>query len=244
MVEPTIDLAFIGLILSVLMFFLGVIFERKKTKKENRRELILEYYPPLAENIRYSLSDISKRYIQRFQEHDHYFEFLVEMANKSTLKIIEGLDKKLYDDLNRILDHFFPAEAEIERKKDESWEEVRRKWQKWIEDNFYDIPKCRLTPETLANEYNDSLRWPLWRKDELLLIQNFDSNFDRNFVKEGDEEKYSKSKKWIFEEIVRIAEEELNPIKDEYEKLHQDLNDLVQGLILPKMDKMLKSLGD
>ena len=47
----------------------------------------------------------------------------------------------------------------------------------------------------------------------------------------------------MFEEFVRITEEEWKPIKDEYEKLHEDLRILIELVILPRMNETLKSLG-
>ncbi len=218
--------------------------EIEELKKGRRRELIGKYYPPLAENLRLSLSNIAYNYIQGYQEHAHLFDELVDMANDSTLRFIQGLDERLYDDLKSILDHFIPAEKEIDRKKDESWEEIPRKWQRWIEDNYSELPKLGVTPETLAMDFSLSLRWPLWRKDEPLLRQNFFRYFDGHFILGEDEEKISELKKWMFEEIVRIAEEEWNPIKDEYEKLHEELKILITNRILPRMDATLRSLGE
>ena len=48
----------------------------------------------------------------------------------------------------------------------------------------------------------------------------------------------------MFGEILRIAEEEWNQIKNEYEKIHEELKNLVTLKILPRMDDTLKSLGD
>ena len=95
MSEVTTAVTIIGYLLNFVSYFLGVSNERKKTKKENRRELILKYYPLLAEDLRLSLPDITYRFIQGYQEHGNYLEVLVGMSNDSTLKIIEGLDKKL-----------------------------------------------------------------------------------------------------------------------------------------------------
>jgi len=69
--------------------------EIEELKQGRRKELIEKYYPPLAENLRLSLQDVTYRYIQGYQEHGHYFEILVDMANELTLKLIQGLDEEL-----------------------------------------------------------------------------------------------------------------------------------------------------
>jgi len=244
MAEIAIGLAIFGWVLNIASYFFGVRNERNKTKKENRRELILSYYPSLAENLRLSLPDIAYRYTQGHQEHGHYFEVLVDMSNDSTLSIIEGLDKKLHDDLKSIIDHFFSEEQLIDRKKDKTWENVPRKWKKWIEDNYDELPRLILNPEQSAELFFQNLSWALWRNDEKLFMQNFDRAFERNFVIEGDEDKFLKAKDWMFGEFMRIAEEEWGPIKDEYAKLHESLNILVKFEILTRMDDALRGLGE
>ena len=219
--------------------------EIEELKKGRRRELIEKYYPPLAENLRLSLPDMAYRYVQGFQEHGHYFDKLIDMANDSTLKFIQGLDEKLYVDLMNILDHFIPSEKVIDQKKDESWKEVPTKWQKWFEDNHYELPKVRGGPKLLAQSFSDSIIWALWRNDEPLLRQNFDRIFtDRFIIDVDDPTRFWNSKDWVLNELVRLSEEEWKPIKDEYEKLQEELKNLVTLEILPRMDATLRSLGE
>ena len=66
MSEIAIGVAIISLLFNFVSYFLGKKNERNKTKKENRRELILDYYPPLAENLRLSLPKIANRFIQGY----------------------------------------------------------------------------------------------------------------------------------------------------------------------------------
>ena len=102
----------------------------------------------------------------------------------------------------------------------------------------------RTTPEAFAEELANGLRWAIWRNEEHILRQNFDRSFEANFVLEDDEEKHVEPKMYMFSKIVQIAVEEWKPIKDEYEKLHEDLKNLITLKILPRMDDTLQSLGE
>ena len=62
--------------------------------------------------------------------------------------------------------------------------------------------------------------------------------------KKDDEEKHVEPKMYMFNKILQIAEEEWNPIKDEYEKLHEELRTLITSKIIPRMDDTLQSLGE
>jgi uncharacterized protein (DUF2249 family) len=254
---PTLGLIFtaLGLIVTIIYATLNhrqqqkVIYQQaleiQELKKGQRLELIDKYYPPLTENLRLSIPDVAQRYLQGYREHGNYFEELVDMENQSTLRYIQGIDEELYNNLRRILDHFFPEEWKIDRKKDESWKEVPRKWQKWIEDNYYELPKWHenINPETLAKVFANSIRYAIWNRDEMLLRQNVDRAFKDHFRLE-DEKKFTVSHKRIFEEIVRIAEDEWNPIKEEYDKLQKEIKVHVESEILPSMDATLRSLGE
>jgi len=148
------------------------------------------------------------------------------------------------DDLRQILECFFPLEQEIDRKKDTSWKEIPKKWQKWIEDHYAELPELIETPESLAKEFSNSLLWPIWREDERLINQNYSRGFEAHFLRGKDEEKFFESKKYMFEEILRIVEEEWHPIKEEYEKLHEELKNLITSKILPRIDNTLRGLGE
>ena len=78
--------------------------EIQELKKGQRMKLIDKYYPPLAANLRLSIPDVTQRYLQGYLEHGHYFEELVDMENELTLRYIQGIDEKLYDNLRRILE--------------------------------------------------------------------------------------------------------------------------------------------
>jgi len=118
-----------------------------------KRELIEKYYPPLAESLRHSIPDIAYTYREGYQkEYGNYLDVLVEMANQSTLNIIESLDEPLYQDLKRILDEYIPKELELEERKKESWKQIPRIWKKWLVDNYTEIPKLQKTTDEYVTQ--------------------------------------------------------------------------------------------
>lgn len=217
----------------------------EELRKGERRKRIERYYPPLAEDLRHSLPNIAYLFKEgSLLQYKTYFNVLIEMANNSTLNIIEALDEELHNHLMSILLDFIPAEKELDKKKDESWKQIPRKWQKWIVENYNDIPMWSTTPEEFVNELTNSLLWPIWRDQENLVHQNFDRAFERYIMTKGDERKTIHEKELIYREFLRIVEEEWKPIRDKYKRLHKELDDLVVVLILPRMSATLKSLGE
>lgn len=68
--------------------------ELEELRHNRKRDLILKYYPPLAESLRDSIPDIAYTYRTGHQkEYGDYLDALIEMANQSTLNIIESLDE-------------------------------------------------------------------------------------------------------------------------------------------------------
>lgn len=63
-------------------------------------------------------------------------------------------------------------------------------------------------------------------------------------IKLVDDKKDSESKERMYAEIIRIAEEEWKPIRDEYDKLQDELRTLVNLDILPRIDETSKGLGE
>lgn len=214
-------------------------------RKGERRERIERYYPPLAENLRLSLPDIANKYrMGTVVEHSNYFNVLIEMANQSTLSIIEALDNVLYYDLKAILTDFIPAEKELDKRKDESWKVIPRNWIIWIKKNNNELSMLSGTPEEFVNQMANSLLWPLWRDDEYLIRQNFGRTYESYIMTQSDKLKSMNWRELIYREFLRIVEDEWIPIKDGYQQLHVDLRDLVENSILPRMDATLKSLGE
>ena len=66
----------------------------------------MEYYPDLIENLRLSVPDSHKQFTDGMvRQFDSFFEVLIGMNTDGTLKIIESLDKPLYDDMKILLNH-------------------------------------------------------------------------------------------------------------------------------------------
>jgi len=217
----------------------------EELKNERRRELIEKYYPPLAENLRHSLPDIAYTYREGYQkEYGEYLEILVEMANQSTLNIIESLDEPLYSDLKIILDEYIPKEKELENRRNESWNEIPRKWKKWLMDNYTEIPKLQDTSDKFVSQLALSLLWQLWRNEEELVVQNFNDVSDRHFIVDGYGVEPNIAREQILHELTSTAEDEWESIREEYESNLVMLTELLEKRILPRITETLKTLGN
>jgi hypothetical protein len=217
----------------------------EEQKLGRRRETIEKYYPPLAENLRHSLPDIAFMYhVGVVQEYGTYFDVLIEMANQSTLGIIEALDEQLYRWLDTVLEEILPVEKRLNERRVESWKEIPRKWNLWVAENHDSISMWTKAPELFVNEMATNLLWPLWRGEEQLVQQNYDRAYERHILTQGDEIKAMNEKELIYREFLKIVEDEWKPIKDRYHSLENELRELVENWILPRMDETVKSLGE
>ena len=66
-----------------------------------RRAYIERYYPPLVESLRHTVKDFDSNYKGLQGQYNEFFEVLIQMRDDSTLKIIESLDKELYENVWR-----------------------------------------------------------------------------------------------------------------------------------------------
>jgi len=213
-------------------------------ERDRKREQIEKYYPHLAESLRHSIPDIAYTYREGYQkEHGDYLDVLIEMANQSTLSIIESLDEVLYNDLKIILEEYIPKEKELEKRKRESWNEIPIKWKKWLMDNYTEIPMLQKNSDELVNQLANSLLWQLWKAEIPLVNQNFDRIYDSYFILDSSGAESTIGKERILDELSKIAKVEWEPIRKEYEHNLDMLTELIEEKVLPRMTDTLGTLG-
>lgn len=192
------------------------------------------------QNISFNLIHTGQHY-----DYNMSLQFIKELNLPNPDQSFKLKNKKLHDDLKSILDNFIPAEKELDARKDESWLEIPRKWQKWVEDNYYELSsELTFSPEEFVKELSNSLLWALWRRDEKLARQDFVRIGLAHFFFSDKEKRPKNESQKRFNELQRIAKEEFKPIRDGYDKLQKDLHDLIELKILPRMDETLKELGE
>ena len=229
-----------GWILNFVTFGGGYFLGKRREKQQNKREIILEYYPNLIENLRLSVPD---SYIQFMEgmvgQFDRFFEVLIGMDTDGTLKIIESHDKTLYDDLKIILNELIPSMNDLQEKRRESWQTIPKKWMgRLIEAEEY-LPELSVTPSVFVAQITNL--FDLWRGNIEDGKKKFDEVCDRRF--EWSDENTHEIRSHVFRAFREIAEEEWKPIKSEFESDYKRLNELVEKKILPRMEKTIFMLG-
>ncbi len=230
----------VGWILTIVTFTVGYFLGKRREKQQNRREIILKYYPDLIENLRLSVPDSHKQFTDGMVgQFDSFFEVLIGMNTDGTLKIIESLDKPLYDDLQILLTEIIPSLNIFQEKRLDSWKGIQKKWAGWLLEAKVDLPELKVTPSIFVAQITNL--FDLWRGNIEVAKKNFDEVYDRHF--EWSDENTPEIKMRVFEKFRKIAEDEWEPIKSEYESVNARLKELIEDKIIPRMETTLRDLG-
>lgn len=229
-----------GWVLNIFTFIGGYFLGKRREKIQNKREIILEYYPDLIENLRLSVPHSHKQFTEGMVgQFDKFFEVLIGMDTDGTLKIIESLDKPLYDDMQILLNEIIPTLDIIQEKRWDSWKGIPDKWVGWLLEAKEDLPELKVTPSIFVAQITNLFY--LWRGNIEVAKKNFDEKYDMHF--EWSDENTPEIKMRVFEKFRKIAEDEWRPIKSEYELVNARLKELIEDKIIPRMETTLSDLG-
>jgi len=231
----------IGWLLNICTFFGGYVLGKKQEKEQYKRELIEKYYPELIENLRSSTLKTKQYFTDGYvDEYSEYFDVLVEMKKDDTLRIIESINKAVYDNLLIIVDKLLPSLEEIQERRQKTFDTMSEKWNHWLRENQSSLPEFKDLVSRFAHDAQVSLIWPMWNKDSALLKQNLHQISQRYF---WTDDNTLELRDRILDAFRTIAEKEWEPIKTDFESLNKQLMELIEEKILPKMGDTLYSLG-
>lgn len=231
----TLVIAGVGWFLNIGSYYLG----KRSERQQQKRELVLQFYPDLIENLQHSVSATNDEFGQgHFDQFESDFEVLLEMETNGTLKIIKSLDEELYDDLRTILDEIHPSLKKIRGNRHKSWETLSEKWHNWILETDEDIPK--IDPKRFVSQAKSSLIWDLWRGNYLDAEKSFDKIFDNETPLDQNT---PARREEMYKAVLRIAEEEWASIRSEFDSANERLTELVEKKIIPRMEQTLYNLG-
>ena len=231
----------IGWLLNIGTFYGGYVLGKKQEKEQYRRELIEKYYPPLIENLRSSALNTVKYFTDAYIPVDSKcFSVLVEMKTDDTLRIIESIDKEVYDNILIIADKLLPSLKEIQERRQKSFKTMHEKWNHWLRENESSLPRFKDVISRFADNAQNSLIWPMWRKDSALLTQNLQEISQRYFWTDNDTPEVRDR---ILEAFRTIASREWEPIISDFKSLNKQLIELIEEEILPRMSDTIYGLG-
>ncbi len=205
-----------------------------------RREYVEKYYPPLVESLRHTVKDFDSNYKGLQGRYNEFFEVLIEMRDDSTLKIIESLDSELYEKCLEILDTFLPMLDDLHSQRDTTWSKIQSLWTSWMTLNFNLFPPMKVSTKEFTNGLIISSLWNFWRNEDEYARARISEACDRAFSPEID---IIEVRKMLFDEFKGICDNEWVVLRGQYSKIYLTLGDLVNQVILPRMDGSLRRLA-
>ncbi len=212
----------------------------EELRKGRQRELIKEYYPPLAENLRHTVKGLDYHYKGIQGQYDEFFDVLIQMRDDSTLKIIESLDRGLYEKCLEILDIFLPKLDDLHSQRRVTWPKIESFWTSWISLNFNLLPSMKVTSEQFTKGLVNASLWNYWRTEDEYAQARLSEACERAFSSDVNT---IELRMMLFEEFKEISENEWSGLREQFTETYSELGELVTSSILPLIDDTLKRLG-
>ena len=212
----------------------------EELRKGRQRELIMKFYPPLAENLRHTVKEFDTKYKGIQGQYDEYFNVLLQMRDNSTLKIIESLDNGLYQKCLEILNTFLPRLDVLHTQRRVTWPKIESLWMSWISLNFNLFPSMKVTPEQFTRSLVQSSLWNYWRNEDEYAQARLSEACERAFSPDDDS---IEVRMMLFEEFKGISENEWSILREQFTETYSKLGDLITSTILPRIEDTMKSLA-
>jgi len=230
--------------LPFITFYLGA----QKEKGQNKKELILKFYPDLIGEFEDFNSGNEKLLDGTFDgDIRSLFDGLLSMDKDSTLSIIENIDKALTKPLRKIIDDLIPSFGKIDESRQRKYKEMSSLWinaySKILEDYPDGITKKRqLDKRKFMNQVYDGIKWDLWRNDSNATNRKFKEIVDgmNNAVANVISPDLANQ---FYTEFTDIFDKEMGPIRDDIIKTGTSLKSVVCEEILPIMIARMRTVG-
>lgn len=208
--------------------------EELELLRQQRRELIETYYPPLAENLRHSIENLHPHMRGEEGFYEDFFEILDRMKDDSTLKIIEALDNDLYSNLVRLKEELNLLDI-FQAEKRKSFEKIPTLWANWMKENINELPKMR----GYVEEFTSTL-WAigeLWKGEDANAQARLKDSCDR-FL--GSDDNTLALRRMLFTEFKQITIDHWFYLRVNFSNTNTAIRQLVNHDILPRMDETLR----
>ena len=213
----------------------------EELRKGRKRELIMKFYPPLAENLRHTVKELDYHYKGIQGQYDEFFDVLIQMRDDSTLKFIESLDSGLYEKCLEILNTLLPKLDDLYSQRRITWPKIESFWTSWMSLNFNLFPSMNVTPEQFTKSLINASLWNYWRNEDEYAQARLSEACERAFSSEVDA---TEVRMMLFEEFKGISENEWSGLREQFAETYSKLGELVTSIILPRIDDTLKRLGE
>ena len=129
---------------------------------------------------------------------------------------------------------------DLHSQRNATWPNIQSLWTSWMTLNFNLFPPMKVLTEEFTNSLIISSLWNYWRNEDEIARARISEVCDRAFSPDID---IIEVRKMLFDEFKGICVNEWLDIREQYSKTYLALGDLVNQIILPRMDGTLRKLA-
>jgi len=220
----------------IISLLLGWYLRGKDEREKNKRETIREFYPPLLDNIKDTMSSNEEGFYNARGIFPVRFIVLDEMINDGTIKIIEACDKELYNNLMKIESEIIPLLSKCYSEQRKVVKTIEEKWINFL-NNLAPLENFQIKTTEFVHQLTGLLIWDIWRK-------NYES-VRRQYVNFLMQERipqiiFISSSKDSIEDLILIAETEMDKVKNQFEDVKDKFKDIIDDKIIPRMENTIQ----